>query len=128
MKIDLELAKNIIQAFLADREAMKAIRRRISEPQMATAFSIKDQMPIFESTEFVPAAAQALGLAWVCLATGHARCMTRLEIFHELPRPSLKKTQENDPFKPNHWLTVLTFYGKGEKHIIDILLDCDRMR
>lgn len=58
-------------------------------------------------------AAQALGLAWVCLASSHARFMTRLEILHELPINSVKKIPQNDLLQPNHGLTIPTFFGNS---------------
>jgi len=36
-------------------------------------------------------AAQALGLAWVCLAAAHARCTTRLDFLHEIAVSSMQK-------------------------------------
>jgi len=55
MKFDLEPAKAVLRAFLADIEELKNIRQSISAPQMATAFSVVDRTPIFDSTEFTPA-------------------------------------------------------------------------
>ena len=68
-------------------------------------------------------AAQALGLAWVCLASGIARFMTRLEILHQLPPNGLKELQQSDPFKPNYWLTIRTLFGKQDAPISKTLFD-----
>lgn len=68
-------------------------------------------------------AAQALGLAWVCLASGHAQFMTRLEFLHELHPSSPKELKQDDPFKPNHYLTTRTFFGKIDAPISKMLHD-----
>lgn len=57
-------------------------------------------------------AAQALGLAWVCLASGLSRFMTQLKILHELPRNNLQELGQGTPSKPNQSLTIRTFFGK----------------
>lgn len=62
-------------------------------------------------------AVQALGLAWVCLTSSHARCMTRLEILHELPVDNLKEVPQNDLLQPNHCLTIPTFFGNSNAPI-----------
>lgn len=57
MTPDLDPAKAILRSFLAEIEKVKSIQQNISEPQMATAFSVQDQQPIFNSNEFSPAPA-----------------------------------------------------------------------
>ncbi len=52
--LDLEPAKNVIRAFLDDIEAVKNIRHKISAPQIATAFSVSDRIPLSTSTQFIP--------------------------------------------------------------------------
>ncbi|MEI8301462.1 MAG: hypothetical protein WCG10_07655 [Chlamydiota bacterium] len=51
----LKPAKNVLRSFLADIESVKNLRQCISEPKMATAFSVNDQMPIFDATKCIPA-------------------------------------------------------------------------
>ena len=68
-------------------------------------------------------AAQALGLAWICLANGNARFMTRLELLHELHPSSVKQLNQDDPFKPNHWLNIRTLFGKIDAPISKTLHD-----
>ncbi|MDE3055572.1 MAG: hypothetical protein KGI80_02600 [Verrucomicrobiota bacterium] len=68
-------------------------------------------------------AAQSLGLAWICLANGNARFMTRLELLHELHPTSVKKVNQEDLFKPNHWLNVRTLFGKIDAPISKTLYD-----
>jgi hypothetical protein len=68
-------------------------------------------------------AAQALGLAWVCLTSGLARFMTRLEILHQLLPATLKSLPQDDPFKPNYWLTIPSLFGKQDTPISKTLYD-----
>jgi hypothetical protein len=68
-------------------------------------------------------AAQALGLAWVCLASGHARFMTRLEVLHEIHPGNVKEVNQGDPFTPNHWLNIRTLFGKTDAPISKMLHD-----
>lgn len=51
---DLEPAKKVLRKFLAEIEEVKAFRKNISQPQLATSFSIKDRMPVFDASEFNP--------------------------------------------------------------------------
>lgn len=68
-------------------------------------------------------AAQALGLTWVCLASGHCRLMTRFEILNELHPSDLKEKLQSDPFKPNHWLSIRTLFGKIEAPVSKMVHD-----
>ncbi|MBS0649799.1 MAG: hypothetical protein JSR93_01430, partial [Verrucomicrobia bacterium] len=55
MKYDLEPARKVLKAFLAERDESKAIRQGISAPSPALAFGIEGQTPIFEASEFTMA-------------------------------------------------------------------------
>jgi hypothetical protein len=68
-------------------------------------------------------AAQALGLAWICLANGNARFMTRLELLHEIHPSSVKEVKQDDLFTPNHWLNIRTLFGKIDAPISKTLHD-----
>lgn len=52
MKYDLEPVKEVLRAFLKDVEDTKGIRKKISKPQPARSFIIKDKMPEFDASEF----------------------------------------------------------------------------
>ncbi|MFI5342773.1 MAG: hypothetical protein ACHQUC_00975 [Chlamydiales bacterium] len=54
MKNDLERAKNVLRAFLADIEAVKGLRKNVSLPLPALSFVIEDRMPVFDGSEFTP--------------------------------------------------------------------------
>lgn len=66
-------------------------------------------------------AAQALGFAWVCLASGHARCMTRLECLRDVVVKNIKEGTQDDPFFPNHWVSLRTCFGQVEAPISDMV-------
>lgn len=55
MKHDLEPAKKVLRAFLAEIEKVQAIRKNISAPQPALSFTVQDRMPVFDTSEFSPA-------------------------------------------------------------------------
>ena len=55
MKPNLEPAKSILRSFLKEIEKVKDLQKNISEPIQATSFSVKDRLPEFNHTEFVPA-------------------------------------------------------------------------
>ncbi|HEY4831665.1 MAG TPA: hypothetical protein VIH61_03795 [Waddliaceae bacterium] len=55
MKTDLEPAKKVLRSFLADIEDIKTLRRLMSIPQLASSFTIQDQTPEFDASEFIPA-------------------------------------------------------------------------
>ncbi len=48
MKVDLELAKQIVMSFLDQIQEMKRMQSHVSFPQMAEAFSISNQIPLFD--------------------------------------------------------------------------------
>ncbi|MDE3055571.1 MAG: hypothetical protein KGI80_02595 [Verrucomicrobiota bacterium] len=81
-RLDLEPAKAVLRQFLADIEAVKKIRRNMSIPQMATAFSVIDKMPIFDSTEFTPDSdaywAKDDAYTWIYGATRYHPLMHRM--------------------------------------------------
>jgi hypothetical protein len=54
MHRDLEPIKEILSTFLNEIQEIKRIHQSISAPQMATAFSVSDRQPIFDSTQFIP--------------------------------------------------------------------------
>lgn len=55
MKYDLEQAKEVLRAFFAEIEKVKAIRKSISAPQPALSFTVKDKSPVFDASVFTPA-------------------------------------------------------------------------
>jgi hypothetical protein len=78
----LEKVKDVLRDFLKDIEETQSIRKNMSAPQMALAFTVADRMPIFDASTFTPAPDSAWekddAYTWLYGATRYHPLMRRM--------------------------------------------------